>query len=194
MSELQRSKSDRRQRKEEPPGGVDRRTSRSDRRRENNNEYVSFYLDKQLLGIPVNQVQEVLSPKPITKVPLVDDSITGLLNLRGQIVTAIDLRRKLDLPPRQNASEFMNVVVSLGNRGGGQANPGQGGAQSEFVAGDAELFSLLVDKAGDVLVVKKEDFEEPPVTLNECWKNICDGVYRLKEGLLVILNVEALIT
>jgi purine-binding chemotaxis protein CheW len=136
-----------------------------------NGEFISFRVAGQLLGIPVQMVQEVLTAQRITRVPLAPPEVAGFLNLRGQIVTAVDLRARLDLPPRAEGESVMNVVVKDKD----------------------ELFSLLVDEVGDVIEVSAEIFEAPPPTMDERWRQSCEGVYRLKDELLVAVNVPALL-
>jgi purine-binding chemotaxis protein CheW len=134
-------------------------------------EFISFRVAGQLLGIPVQMVQEVLTAQRITRVPLAAPEVAGFLNLRGQIVTAVDLRARLDLPPRAEGESVMNVVVK----------------------DKEELFSLLVDEVGDVIEVSADIFETPPPTMDERWRQSCEGVYRLKGELLVAVNVPALL-
>lgn len=134
-------------------------------------EFISFRVADQLLGIPVQMVQEVLTAQRITRVPLAPPEVAGFLNLRGQIVTAVDLRTRLDLPPREEGASVMNVVVK----------------------DKEELFSLLVDEVGDVIEVSREIFEPAPPTMDDRWRQSCEGVYRLKNELLVAVNVPALL-
>ena len=134
-------------------------------------EYVTFQVAGQTLGIPVQEVVEVLPEQTIALVPLAPRAVAGLLNLRGQIVTAIDVRRKLALKDQASGSAHMNIVVSH----------------------RAELFSLVVDSVGDVMTMEQEAFGEPPATLSAEWKSCCTGVYRMKRGLLVVINVSALV-
>ena len=134
------------------------------------NQYVSFWVNGQLLGVPVNAVQEVLSAQFITPVPRARPELSGLLNLRGQIVTAIDLRKRLQLPPLAADRQSMNVVVRHGG----------------------ESYSLLVDDVGDVINVGGETLLPAPHTLDSAWKKVVSGVFRLDERLFVILNVGAL--
>lgn len=136
------------------------------------NQYVSFLIANQLLGVPVDIVQEVLNPQAIAKTPKARPEIAGLLNLRGQIVTAVDLRKRLGLPPNDPDKPSMNVV--LRHKG--------------------ESYSLLVDEVGDVINVSNEQFEPPPVTLDSHWKSLVSGVFRLEEKLFVVLNVGAVFT
>ncbi|MFQ5720675.1 MAG: chemotaxis protein CheW [Acidobacteriota bacterium] len=134
-------------------------------------EFVSFWVAGQLLGIPVGMVQEVLTSQKIAPVPLAPREVAGLLNLRGQIVTAVDLRARLGLDPLADGEEPMNVVV----------------------LDQDELFSLLVDEVGDVITVDRNLFEAPPSTLEERWRRVCSGVYRLERRLLVVIDVGALL-
>ena len=136
-------------------------------------EYVTFRVEEQWLGIPVLTVQEVLLPQSIANVPLSPPEVAGFLNLRGQIVTALDLRTRLDFAtsrPTEPAAR-MNVVVRH----------------------EAELFSLLVDEVGDVLAVEHAAVEPTPRTLSPAWRLLCSGIVRRDKGLLVVLDVDALL-
>ncbi|HVO36476.1 MAG TPA: chemotaxis protein CheW [Gemmatimonadales bacterium] len=134
-------------------------------------EYVTFRVADQWLGIPVVTVQEVLTAERIARVPLAPAEVAGFLNLRGQIVSAIDLRARMGLPPRDKDQRFMNVVVRDRD----------------------ELFSFLVDEVGDVQTVGAEGLERPPVTLDPRWRQVCDGVVRRKTDLLVSVNAVKLL-
>jgi len=133
-------------------------------------QYVSFRVDGQLLGIPVNMVQEVLTEQVISPTPLARPEIKGLLNLRGQIVTAVSLRKRLGLPDPDDEGA-MNVVTRLGG----------------------ESFSLLVDEVGDVINVNGRSMEPVPRTLDPHWRSVTIGVFQLDEGLFVILDVETIL-
>jgi len=135
------------------------------------NQYVSFLVEHQLLGVPVNVVQEVLNPQSIAPTPRAKPEIAGLLNLRGQIVTAVDLRKRLRLAPRNDGQPSMNVVVR----------------------NLEESYSLLVDEVGDVINVSTETMQPPPQTLDAHWKSLISGVFRLEDRLFIILNVPALL-
>ncbi len=135
-------------------------------------EFVTMYIDRQLFGIPVLQVQDVLGPQKIARVPLAPKEVAGSLNLRGRIVTAIDVRTRLGLPPASSEnSRNMSVVVDH----------------------NGEFYSLLVDQVGEVMGLPAADYEKTPATLDERWKEISDGVYRLKETLLIVLDVKRLL-
>lgn len=135
------------------------------------NQYVSFWIGEQLLGVPVQVVQEVLNSQEIARTPRARPEIAGLLNLRGQIVTAVDLRKRLQLPEREGENEPMNVVVRHGG----------------------ESFSLLVDEVGDVIDVGGQRPDPAPPTLDTEWKNITSGVYRLEERLVVVVSVDSIL-
>lgn len=134
-------------------------------------EFVTFRVNDQWLGVPVLLVQEVLLSQRLAIVPLAPAAVAGFLNLRGQIVTAVDLRTRLDLPGQSALDTAMNIVVRR----------------------DDELFSLLVDEVGDVLPVDATAVEPPPVSLDEHWRAVCHGIVRRDRGLLVVLDVDALL-
>lgn len=134
-------------------------------------EFVTFRLADQWLGIPVMAVQEVLMPHRITHVPLAQGSVPGLLNLRGQIVTALDLRAVLQLPARDAHAEYMNVVVRH----------------------EGELFAFMVDDVGDVVPVEPGAIEPAPPTLDERWRTATAGIVRRERDLLVVMSVPELI-
>ncbi|QDT64254.1 chemotaxis protein CheW [Calycomorphotria hydatis] len=134
-------------------------------------QYVSFWIDDQLLGVPVEVVQEVLNPQDIAPTPKARPEIAGLLNLRGQIVTAFDLRVRMGLPPRKGDKPCMNVVCRF----------------------EDESYSLLVDEVGDVIDVPADTMEPVPGTLDERWKSVTEGVYQLNDRLIVILKIDAIL-
>lgn len=134
-------------------------------------DYVTMTIADQLFGIPVLQVQDVLGHQRITRIPLAPPEVAGSLNLRGRIVTAIDVRLRLNLPPRQKKSAGMSIVVDL--RG--------------------ELYSLMVDSVGEVLSLSNDDFERNPATLDPRWREVSTGIYRLNGQLMVVLDVPRLL-
>jgi purine-binding chemotaxis protein CheW len=131
-------------------------------------QFCTFYLDKLLFGVELKGVQEVIRSLDMTKVPLAPAVVSGLINLRGQIVTAIDLRRRLELEPSPAGTLAMNVVM-----------------RSEDGA-----VSLLVDEIGDVVEVEEESFEPPPETLRGSVRAMILGVHKLDQGLMHVLNTE----
>jgi purine-binding chemotaxis protein CheW len=133
--------------------------------------YCTFWLDGQRFGIEVLDVQEVLRTQSMTPVPLAPEAITGLINLRGQIITAIDLRQRLDLPPREDGANSVNIVVRT------EEGP----------------VSLLVDSIGGVLEVDRADYELPPETISGAGRDLIAGVYKVDGPLLHVLEVERVI-
>lgn len=134
-------------------------------------DFVTVMLDGQILGIPVLAVHDVLNAQQLTKIPKAQDWVAGVLNLRGKIVTAIDLRRRLGLPPSEDGSKSMSVVVEH----------------------NEEPYSLQIDKVGEVLSLEDQLFEKNPVTLDPRWREVSNGIYRLKDQLLPILDVDRLL-
>ena len=130
-------------------------------------EFVSITVDGQLFGIPVLQVQDVLGPQRITRIPLAPPEVAGSLNLRGRIVTAIDLRTRLRMPPLPEGQQGMSIVVDHGG----------------------ELYSVIVDSVGEVLSLDAEASERNPATLDPVWREISGGIYRLEKTLLIVLDV-----
>jgi purine-binding chemotaxis protein CheW len=131
-------------------------------------QFCTFYLDRLLFGVELKGVQEVIRSLDVTQVPLAPDVVSGLINLRGQIVTAVDLRRRLGLPPRPADALVMNVVV-----------------RSEDGA-----VSLLVDEIGDVVEVDDGTFESAPETLRGSVRDMILGVHKLKGQLLHVMDIE----
>jgi len=132
-------------------------------------EFLTIMIANQRFGIPILQVEDVLGEQTITKVPLAPPDVAGSLNLRGRIVTAIDVHCRLGIEPTQtsNGHSSMGVVVEHEN----------------------ELYSLIIDKVGDVLKLKDEDFETTLATLDPLWKDVSSGIYRLDGELLIVLDV-----
>jgi purine-binding chemotaxis protein CheW len=131
-------------------------------------QYCTFYLDGLFFGVEVMKVQEVLFYQRMTGVPLAPAVVRGLINLRGQIVTAIDMRRRLQLRERPDGEQPMNVVIK-----------DEDGA-----------LSLLVDEIGDVLEVEEESFEPPPENLTGTTRALIRGAYKLEDRLLLVLDTD----
>lgn len=134
-------------------------------------QYCTFRLDELTFGIEVDRVQEVIRYQPMTGVPLANTVVQGLINLRGQIVTALDLRRRLELEPRPEDKAPMNIVVRT------------------FAGG----LSLLVDEIGDVVDVDEATFEGPPETLDGIARELIRGAYKLEDRLLLILDTDRVV-
>jgi len=131
-------------------------------------QFCTFFLDSYLFGVPVPKVQEIIRFQPMTPVPLAPGSVEGLINLRGQIVVAIDLRRRLELGKRPQGELPMNVVVRTAD-----------GA-----------VSLLVDEIGDVIEVEESTFEGSPETLSGEIRCMILGVHKLEGRLLHLLDTD----
>jgi purine-binding chemotaxis protein CheW len=130
-------------------------------------EFLTILIAGQRFGIPILQVQDVLGRQRVTKIPLSPAEVAGSLNLRGRIVTAIDVRCRLGIAPRAEGEKEMSVVVEHDN----------------------ELYSLIIDTVGDVLALENSEFEATPPTLDSSWRDVSSGIYRLEGELLVILDV-----
>lgn len=130
-------------------------------------QYSTFYVAKRLYGIDVTRVQEVVRPMLMTKIPLADQFVHGLINLRGQVVTAVSLHDLFGLkePPPQ---ELMNVICKA----------------------DGVLVSLLVDEIGDVLELESNDYELIPSTIPQGVRRFMTRVYKVGDELLSILDVD----
>lgn len=131
-------------------------------------QFCTFHLENLFIGIDVTRVQEVIRPQRMTPVPLSSKIIRGLINLRGQIVTAIDLRKRMCLSGESNDATAMNVIVRT-----------EGG-----------VASLLVDRIGDVIDVDPDTFERPPESLRGEARTLVSGVYKLKGKLLLTIDTE----
>lgn len=129
--------------------------------------FATFSLADRLYGVEVEAVQEVLRHQTCTPVPLAGHAIAGLLSLRGEVVTALDLRRRLEVPEEGRPAESMNVVLRF----------------------DDEVISLLVDRIGDVVKVDDDLFELPPDTLSGPQRDLVKGAYKLDGRLLHVLDI-----
>ena len=134
-------------------------------------QFVTMTISDQLFGLPVLSVHDVLAPQKITRIPLAPREVAGALNLRGRIVTAIDVREALDLPRTADRAAGMYVVVEHGG----------------------EFYSLMIDTVGEVMTLPADHFERTPQTLNSRWREVSKGIYRLNGQLLVVLDVERLL-
>lgn len=130
-------------------------------------QFTTFFIDDRFYGIDVMKVQEITRPLPMTTVPLAPDYVCGLINLRGQIATAISLRRLFGIPGNSPGEE-MNVVCRI----------------------DGLLFSFLVDRIGDVTEVDHAMREHAPATVDAEVRKFIDGICRLPGDLLSIINID----
>lgn len=131
-------------------------------------QFCTFHVGELLLGIEVEQIQEVLRNTAVTAVPKTPPAISGLINLRGQIATAVDLRRVFKTVVDEDSDSPTMLILDSG----------------------AELRSLVVDDVGDVVAVEETDYEDPPDTLKGEARNLIRGAYKLRDRLLLVLDVE----
>ncbi len=134
--------------------------------------FVTMTVGGQICGIPVLSVRDVIETQKMTRVPLAPLEIAGSLNLRGRIVTAIDLRRRLDLPSRDGSQVRMSVVIER----------------------QGELYSLMVDSVQEVMDFSDQRLEPNPPTLRAKWRELSVGIYRLNSDLLIVLNTERVLS
>jgi purine-binding chemotaxis protein CheW len=133
--------------------------------------FVTMTVHGQLCGIPVLSVRDIIVTPPMTRIPLSPPEVAGSLNLRGRIVTAIDLRRRLDLPKRADGGAGMSVVVER----------------------QGELYSLVVDAVREVISLDSHRLDQNPPTLAAAWRAFSIGIVRLQTELLVVLDTERLL-
>ena len=134
-------------------------------------DYLTVMIAGQRFGIPVLQIQDILREQKMTYIPLASKEIAGSLNLRGRIVTAIDVRKRLGLPDKEDDEPSMSVVVEYKD----------------------DLFSLIIDSVGDVLCFKDKYYESNPGTLDPLWRDISTGIYQMENELLIIMDVSRLL-
>lgn len=134
-------------------------------------EYITVTIGNQLFGLPINRVQDVFMPASITEVPLSPKQIAGVLNLRGRIVTVIDMRERLGLPKNTDSTNAM--AVGIESKG--------------------ESYGLLIDAVGEVLRLPVDDYEQNPANLDKRWAQVSGGVQRLEGQLMVILDVDKIL-
>ncbi len=135
-------------------------------------QLVTFSVEGQSFGISALKVRDVLRRQPLTKVPLSSAQIAGAINLRGHIVTAIDMRSRLGAPPRERDEPTMCVVVE----------------------GADEWFCLIVDAVGDVITISESTVEPTPASVPDVWATMMRGVYRMPNSLLLLLDIDQLLS
>jgi purine-binding chemotaxis protein CheW len=131
-------------------------------------EYVTAMIGGQLFGLPIERVLDVFTPERLTRVPLASAEVAGVLNLRGRIVTAIDMRQRLELPARGAGDPFMAIGIEQ----------------------DGESYGLLVDQVGEVVKLPVAKLDPVPTNLDPAWANLAVGVHRLDNRLMVVLDVD----
>ena len=131
-------------------------------------EYVTVIIGNHLFGLPISRVQDVFVPERLTRVPLSPPEVAGILNLRGRIVTAIDMRRRLDLGERKDDQPVMAVGIDF----------------------KGESYGLLIDAVGEVLKFPNSACEPKPANLEGRLARVASGVIRLEGQLLIVLDVD----
>jgi len=139
-----------------------------DRAAELTTEYVTVTIGDHLFGLPIFRVQDVFVPDRLTRVPLAPPEVAGILNLRGRVVTAIDMRSRLDLGPREPGSPAMAIGIEL----------------------KGESYGLLVDAVGEVMALRSAACEAKPANLDPRLSRVAAGIYRLEGQLMVVLDVD----
>ena len=139
---------------------------------EESKQFVTMTIGHQLFGIDVEHVVDILSPQKISSIPLTRKEIVGSLNLRGRIVTALDIRVLLDIQDKIELDKNMCVVIENKN----------------------ELFSLVVDKVGDVVSISKSKLAKNPDNLNKLWHEVSIGIFPMNDELVVILGVTKVLS
>ena len=135
--------------------------------------FVTFIVAGQLFGVPVIRVQDILTPDAVAPVPGGPKEVRGLINLRGRIVTVIDMRTHLSLPKASAEIIRSGMCVTVESRG--------------------DYYTLFVDSIGDVITLSRDLREGNPATLDAVWREVADAVYRTDQGLLVALHVDRLL-
>lgn len=134
-------------------------------------EFVTAWIAGQLFGVPITRVHDVFEAERITHVPLAPAEISGVLNLRGRVVTALDMRKRLGLPPREDIKKQMAIGIDH----------------------EGEAYGLLVDSMGEVLKLASEAIDTVPINLQQDWAAISAGIYRLEDRLMIVLDVDRIL-
>jgi purine-binding chemotaxis protein CheW len=134
-------------------------------------EYVTATVGPQLFGLPIGRVHDVFLPERITRVPTAPAEVAGVLNLRGRVVTAIDMRRRLGFPPREQGDACMAIGIEQ----------------------HGESYGLLVDTVGEVLRLPVTSRDLNPANLDSSWSRLAGGVHRLENRLMVVLDVDRIL-
>ena len=131
-------------------------------------EYVTVTIGHHFFGMPIGRVQDVFVPARLTRVPLAPPEVAGILNLRGRVVTAIDMRSRLDLGTRQPGDPVMAIGIEL----------------------KAESYGLLVDSVGEVMQLQNSACEAKPANLDHRLARVAAGIYRLEGQLMIVLDID----
>ncbi len=136
-------------------------------------EFITFRICDQSFGVSVSEIHDVFRPSSMTPVPLSGPEIAGVLNLRGRIVTAIDARSRLGLPPQVKSRTCQRLAIGVERNG--------------------ESFGLIIDEIGEVVRLEESAIEQNPVNLDATWSDVSRGVYRLEDRLLVIMDIDRML-
>ena len=134
-------------------------------------EYVTVTIGHHFFGMPIGRVQDVFVPARLTRVPLAPPEVAGILNLRGRVVTAIDMRSRLDLGTRQPRDPVMAIGIEL----------------------KGESYGLLVDSVGEVMLLQNSACEAKPVNLDQRLARVAAGIYRLDGQLMIVLDIDGVL-
>ncbi|MBW4440160.1 MAG: chemotaxis protein CheW [Plectolyngbya sp. WJT66-NPBG17] len=143
-------------------------------------QFCTFYLNRIYFGIPIQQVQEIVRHQTPTRVPLAESDVCGLINLRGQIITVINLKRRLDMLIELSEPSFESA----------QYNSAQ---YNVVIRAGENVVSLQIDQLDDILELSDDDFEPPPATLQGTLRSFLQGVYKLANGFLLVLDPAKLL-
>jgi len=136
-------------------------------------DFVTFFVSDQMFGIPVLKVQDILTPDKIASIPLAPPEVKGSINLRGRIVTVIDVRVRLGLTSSSSGNGSVGMGVTVEH--------------------ESDLYTFLVDRIGDVIGLSTDLFEKNPGTLDPTWREVSTGVYRLEDKLMVVLDIDRML-
>lgn len=134
-------------------------------------QFLTAYVNGHYIGVAIRRIQDVIGPQDITKIPRARHAIAGVLNLRGRIVTAIDMHERLEETHSMDKALRMGIIIDTHD----------------------ELFSLLVDHVEDVMTIEIDNISEVPPTLNPLWQQVCSGVYQMKDRIMILLDLERLL-
>jgi len=134
-------------------------------------ELLTCRVGQQWLGLQVKQVREVVTPQQRTEMPLAPDAVMGLINLRGRVITQLDVRKVIGLPVRESESFRVAIVETL----------------------SGEDFGLVMDEVGEVIELDPDKYEKTPKTLDRIWQDVSEGVLKQDDRVLVLVNVERFI-
>jgi purine-binding chemotaxis protein CheW len=144
-------------------------------------QFCTFYINEIYFGIDLQKVQEVIRNQKITRVPLAPPDICGLINLRGQIVTVIDLKLRFEMLQSTSGNAAFATTAN------------EQVSYNIVVYNDSEIVSLQVDDIGDIVKATQDDFESPPATLNSKIQQLLKGAYKLPDGFLLILDTDKIL-